>query len=254
MFDVITKKEFWAWIAARGGSQRSLARRALARLRRLVISPPPYDLKTVEDAYIMSELGQARGLRLLEAGGGNSRVLRRLARDNECWLADKFAGLGRGPTRPPHLPGVRIIQNYLGKFDPALPADYFDAVFSISVVEHVPLEELEAFFADCARLLKPGGRLLHAIDTYVYDAADRDNPGACAFRQRMEAYLSFADRPDLGIRLRQPPAIAADFPFSCRYASNPDPVMHAWHRVRPDEKREIAQVVAIKAEWVKKSP
>lgn len=253
MFDIITKKEFWLWSAAEGASRRSLARRVLARLGRLVNSTHPYDLKTVEDAYILSQLGQARGLCLLEAGGGNSRVLRRLARDNECWLVDKFAGLGRGPTRPPHLPGVRIVQNYISKFDPALPDNYFDAVFSISVVEHVPLEEMEAFFTDCARLLKPGGRLLHAIDTYVYNPDDRDHPSARFFSERMQAYLSFADRPDLGIRLRQPPAIAPDFPFSCRYASNPDPVMHAWHRVRPDEKREIAQVVAIKAEWVKTS-
>jgi SAM-dependent methyltransferase len=256
MFTIITKQEYWNWLDS--GIARPLQPRlgfigkALRRLGLPVSVEQGFDMKDVQDTYILSRLPGAQGTRILEVGGGNSRVLRHLAKTNECWLVDKFEGFGGGPRRAPKLPGVKIVQDYIGSFNPALPDACFDTLLSISVVEHVPLERLEDFFRDCARLLKPGGRMIHAIDTYVYDPADRQNPGARAFIERTAAYLRYADRPDLGIALSEPPAVAPDFTFSCCYASTPDHVLWRWNQARPDKKRSLAQVVSIKAEWVKR--
>ncbi len=58
------------------------------------------------------------------------------------------------------------MDGYLGSFDSKLPSDYFDMVFSVSVIEHVPLVEYEAFFADMHRILKPGGVHIHSYDVW----------------------------------------------------------------------------------------
>ena len=38
-----------------------------------------------------------KGSKILEVGGGQSRILRRLKNDYECWNVDKLEGLGNGP-------------------------------------------------------------------------------------------------------------------------------------------------------------
>jgi SAM-dependent methyltransferase len=178
------------------------------------------------------------------------RVLRRLSEDNETWLIDRYEGRGRGVRVVPRLPGITLIQGYMGEFIQKLPQDYFDYVFSVSVVEHVPLNGLESFFADCARVLKPSGRMFHAIDTYLFDSdcEELSQP----FRERLHAYLQFAERPDLSIRLAEGEArIDEQIRFSCAYATQPDNVLHEWHLYRPQEKRLRGQVVSIKSAWEK---
>jgi len=256
MFDIITRKEYWDWLEAlepktryRGFLRRT--RRNLALQHYGLGIGREYTLKTVQDTYVYHLLRHEKGKRIVEAGGGKSRLLRLLRRENECWLVDKFEGLGNGPRGKAYMPNIRVIQDYMGKFNPILQDAYFDVVFSISVLEHIPLELLDDFFQDCARILKPGGRMIHAIDTYVYEPADRQIPGTEDVTQRVRKYLEYADRVDLGIRLVQPPRIDENFVFSCRYASLPDDIFYKWQQAKPSIKREIAQLVSIKAEWVK---
>ncbi|MBN2386549.1 MAG: class I SAM-dependent methyltransferase [Anaerolineales bacterium] len=256
MFDVITRKEYWDWLNElepeakyRGFLRRT--RRNLALRRYGFGMGDEHTLKTIQDAYVYTRLRKEKGKKILEAGGGNSRVLRLLRKANECWLVDKFEGMGNGPLRRPFLGGVKIVEDYLGEFNPILRAGYFDTLFSISVVEHIPLDYLDAFFRDCVRVLKPGGRMIHAIDTYIYDPADRQNPELQEMMERTKCYLAYADRPDLGIRLVRPPQVDANLVFSCRYASQPDNVLYKWQQGFATIKREIAQMVSFKAEWIK---
>lgn len=256
MFDIITRKEYWDWLNElapqshyRGFLRRT--RRNLALQRFGLGVGREYAMKTVQDTYIYHLLRNEKGKKIVEAGGGNSRLLRLLKNTNECWLVDRFEGLGNGPRRKPFLPMVRIVQDYLGEFNPLLPDGYFDYVFSISVAEHIPLNYLDNFFHDCARLLKPGGRMIHAIDTYVFDPADRQATGMEEMAQRTRKYLEYADRPELGIRLVEPAKIDADFVFSCRFASLPDNILYKWQQSRATVKREIGQLVSIKSEWMK---
>lgn len=45
-----------------------------------------------------------------------------------------------------------------------MPDNYFDFVFSVSVMEHVPIEEWGRCFEDITRVVKTGGIIFHAID------------------------------------------------------------------------------------------
>lgn len=60
-----------------------------------------------------------------------------------------------------------------------LPSEYFDIVFSSSVIEHIA--DLPAAFKEIKRLLKPGGVTLHTYDPYFHPAGGHslgilDNP------------------------------------------------------------------------------
>lgn len=237
MFDIITKREYWAWDDA-----------GLVDRKRL-------DLKGVQDPYVLSRLRDLRGKRILGVGGGNSRVLAALSQEdlgNECWNAERFEGVGGGPKHRTNTNRIRIAECFLGEFDRELPDGYFDYLISVSVVEQVPSDQLERFFADSCRVLRPGGEMIHAIDLYVYDP-DADVALRPQHRDRLRRYLSFGDRPDLGLRFLNQPAIDEDVRFRSHYATNTDVAMNQWNRSVPALRplREIAQSVSIKAEWRK---
>jgi hypothetical protein len=51
--------------------------------------------------------------------------------------------------------------------DANLPDSYFDRVFSISVLEHVPEAELSTMMGHVARVLKPGGMFVCTVDLFL---------------------------------------------------------------------------------------
>lgn len=228
MLDIIRKREYFEW-CDRG-----------------IVAKGAHNLKHVQDAWVLALLGDWRGKRIAEVGGGLSRVLDVLKKHNECWNIDKFEGAGNGPEGLPKVPGVTIVPAYLGEFDRRLADGYFDAVFSVSVVEHVQIEQLPEFFRDCARILRPGGLLLHAIDLYV-----RDEPHG---NERVDAYRDLPGRLGLPLEWVEPPAIDGRVTFRCEYASNSDATMARWNVMAPGLRgvREVAQSVSVKAAWRKR--
>jgi SAM-dependent methyltransferase/glycosyltransferase involved in cell wall biosynthesis len=68
--------------------------------------------------------------------------------------------------------GLTIQLNDISAFLAETPADSFDVISAIHVVEHVPPEVLRGWISECARVLRPGGVLLietpnpHAIDAF----------------------------------------------------------------------------------------
>ncbi|MCC7017931.1 MAG: class I SAM-dependent methyltransferase, partial [Rhodospirillales bacterium] len=104
-----------------------------------------------------------------EIGAGDPYVADLLARlGYHVTVVDPYEGLARGPTQFERFvrdfPRVRFVRDLFRSDTAGLEAASFDGVFSISVVEHVPEEETEAFVAAIAKFLKPGGRSIHAID------------------------------------------------------------------------------------------
>jgi SAM-dependent methyltransferase len=256
MFRVITKREYWEWRNSQSPRWAKLRRiksttfqRALAQYEGFLF--PRDAMKTLQDHYVTHRFSEVRGAKIMEAGAGNGRLLERLSHDNECWAVDGYEGRGGGPHFQPHHKGVRVIKNYVGNFDPVIPSSYFDYAFSVSVVEHIHLAKLTDFAADCARVLKPGGRMIHLIDHYLFDLEDRDRPEARAWMERLAAYLALGDRPDLGMQFVEPPLVDPDLAFSCSFATQSDEAIYQIHRERPQPKREIAQVICLVAEWVK---
>jgi hypothetical protein len=127
-----------------------------------------FDLKVYQDLLVYNFIKRniKKGSRILEVGGGESRVIEALKSEYEFWNLDKLEGFGFGPIGIQEQAGYRIVRDYIGNFNASLPDGSFDLVFSISALEHVP-EEAEWFediMLDIDRLLKPGGYSLHCFD------------------------------------------------------------------------------------------
>ncbi len=197
-----------------------------------------FHLKTIQDLAVIARLKDAHQQKIAEVGGGDSRVLRALARGNSCVNIEKFEGSDGGPKKVIEIEGVRNVFAFLGEFAPDLKDDTFDVVYSISVIEHVPHAHLNVFFDDGMRILKKGGLWLHAIDFYL-----EDEPSD-AQKTRFEAYRKWMGDPRL-----KPlgPIFTGEPRFTCDMATNPDNVMYSWGQIAPAliPLRKVAQSVSI---------
>lgn len=126
------------------------------------------DLKVYQDLLIYSFIVQnvKAGSKVLEIGGGESRILNYFKNDFECWNLDKLEGIGNGPTEI-NSTGIKMVFDYIGNFSKEIPENYFDLVFSISTLEHIPLDDEIIYtniLKDINRILKPDGISLHCMD------------------------------------------------------------------------------------------
>ncbi len=197
----------------------------------------PFNMKTTQDCIIYGFLEDARNMDIAEIGGGKSRLLKAIAANNRCVNIEPFEGNDGGPARAVNIAGVRNIRALLGENSDDIEDERFDVVFSISVVEHLALHKLEAFFDEGLRILRPGGLWLHAVDSYLGDAP---NP---TVDQRVSVYRQWAASPGR----TEPVGEIFDGPavFSADMASNPDDTMHSWGIIAPTltELRKKAQGV-----------
>lgn len=225
MLKFVTKQEYWA-VEDSGVTQE-------------YPNYPFWHLKSIQDAMVWAALRGAREHSIAEIGGGNSRLIGALARHNRCFNIEPFEGVGQGPKAEVVVDGVTNLRVTVGAFSEQIEAGQFDAIFSVSVVEHVPMDVLADFFADCRRMLKPGGEMLHLIDLYL-EGAHGDNAAA---RERCRHYHAvFGD----GVFEALGPVVVAggdEVAFHTGFASNPDNMMNRWNRGVPQlrAKRERAQ-------------
>jgi SAM-dependent methyltransferase len=107
--------------------------------------------------------------RVLDVGCGDGRFLSAAAAAGWEAVGVDFDARASARSRP----GVQV---HLGDlFDCAFPAAAFDAVVLDNVIEHLP--DPGAVFAECARLLRPGGRLVMItpnLDALGHAALGRD--------------------------------------------------------------------------------
>lgn len=221
MLDVINKKEYFLWNDKRIADRNN------------------HSLKGIQDAWLISQFGSKSDLKIAEIGGGDSRVLIRLKQKNECWNIDKFEGVGCGPTDIPEMANIKMVKSYMGDFDINIPRNYFDVLFSISVIEHVPIDKVMLFFQDCYRVLKPGGIMAHAIDAYVRDVPTKRLEIIELYKQAVETQ---------GFEWDSPPKIDKNLRFKSTFASNSDLTLAGWNRLAPSLRstREDSQSISIK--------
>lgn len=214
------------------------------------------DLKNIQDLWVFDKVRTSEACRIAEIGGGVSRILRVLDPSNELFNVDEFLGNDGGPKDVDQIDNVKIIKSRLGLFDSDLPTNYFDIVFSVSVMEHVPSSDLPEFYQDMYRILKPGGIAYHAIDAYLI-SRDCDN----SFSESVAKHLNYGDRRFLeyfnealkcgfslmgGASLDE---VVAEKPrFQSWMASNSDLRMHFWNKISPSlvDLRNFSQSVSIK--------
>lgn len=133
--------------------------------------PVDCDLKVYQDLLVLGFIREniTEGSKILEIGGGKSRIINYLKESYEFWNLDKLEGLGNGPKKI-NADGFRLVRDYIGNFNSELKEGYFDFVFSISVMEHLPQDEIKLFkriVQDINRVLKPGELSLHCVDALL---------------------------------------------------------------------------------------
>lgn len=134
-------------------------------------------LKFIQDAWFHLYFSRHAGLtRVLEIGGGSSRILPKLHKKGvEVWNADRLQGEAAGPVaskdflKSQSKLGIKLVMAYVGEFSPELPDKHFDLAFSISVLEHLDEARTRDCFRDARRVLRPGGIMLHAVDLFLND-------------------------------------------------------------------------------------
>ena len=229
MFDIITKKEYWKALDSK------------------LVSPHHHSLKNIQDAFILQQLHSVKNKAILEIGAGDSRVISSIAPENNCWIIDKFEGENNGLIGLPEVEQVHIVKDFVGNFSNKLPNDFFDYIFSISVIEHIKTKDLENFFKDCARILKPGGKMTHAIDIYITDKDENKT------YPNVSKYLEILLDQNYPLNFVCPPAINQNVSYQCTYASNPNNQLYSWNKIAPKLAtiREVYESVSIKIEMIK---
>ncbi len=219
MFDIVRKNEYFQLLTD-GYADRD-----------------DHTLKGIQDGWVMAQLDGVTGKRILEVGGGNSRVLPMLD-GNRLWNAEKFEGVGNGPVIADEVGGVTVIPTFMGEFSPDVPE--VDIVFSISVIEHIPFEKYEDAFADMARVLAPKGIMYHAVDLPL-----GDEPIGVA-EKRISLLASAVE--NAGLKWKEPPAIKTDCVFTSDMASNSDLTQWIWSRISEASSNSgpFQQIVTIK--------
>lgn len=129
-----------------------------------------FDMKDLQRCWMVKAiLGNVeRGSRILEIGAGEPLVAGMLSRlGYDVTVVDDYQGGGNGPREFKRFqqayPDVRFIREL---FPPSEPlGDDFAAAFSISVLEHVPLEQVGTVVeAGHQLVVKGGGCSIHAVD------------------------------------------------------------------------------------------
>ena len=199
--------------------------------------PKDHTLKGIQDGWTLAQLDGVTGKRILEVGGGNSRVLPKLT-GNSLWNAEKFQGVGNGPTDANAIKGVAVVPTFMGEFSPDLPE--VDIVFSISVIEHIPFEKYHDAFKDMARILSPNGIMYHTIDLPLGDEVIN------VAEQRIRLLISAA--AEAGLKWRAAPAVSPQCVFTSDMASNSDLTMWMWSRISEASKASgpFVQIVTLK--------
>lgn len=130
------------------------------------------DLKDVQRPWILKAILASipRGARLLEIGAGEPIVADMLSRlGYSVTIVDPYDGSGNGPVDfaafKAQYPAVKFIRETFSEDTQDLEPHTFDCIYSISVLEHVPILELPRLCAGIRKHLNPqSGTSIHAID------------------------------------------------------------------------------------------
>ncbi|QUS59967.1 class I SAM-dependent methyltransferase [Synechocystis sp. PCC 7338] len=118
------------------------------------------------------------GQRIIELGGAYS-LFPKYLNDKygvEAWIGDDFghsggeaiwSRWGNFKELPEKYPSVKYVFQPFGIFSEEYPNNYFDVLFSISTLEHIPMNKRLDVFKDANRVTKEGGKQLHTIDISI---------------------------------------------------------------------------------------
>ncbi len=135
-----------------------------------------FGLKGFDNPWLLESHAWKTGEKVLDVGAAYSTIPSTLAGNYgvEVWAVDDFGMSVNDPfwtrNRSPqefidNHPEVKYVIERLGNPQKSsLPLGYFDVIYSISALEHVPLTMTPAVWKHMDLLLKPGGVMLHSVD------------------------------------------------------------------------------------------
>jgi hypothetical protein len=143
------------------------------------IAPLDGDLKNVQRPWAAKTIlaHVPPPARLLEIGGGEPIVSGFLGElGYQVTLVDPYDGAGNGPTDyeryREQFPHVKIVRDYFRPDLGTLASGSFDAIFSISVLEHIPPDALSSCFDAIGEFLSPKGVSIHCFDFILQGPGD----------------------------------------------------------------------------------
>ncbi|MCF6263983.1 MAG: class I SAM-dependent methyltransferase [Xanthomonadales bacterium] len=215
--------------------------------------PVVYHLKYIQDVEVYHLIKGIKGATIGEIGANHSRILPDFSDNNDCYCIDTFeVSVGGGSTVKPEDVGYKFFDCFVGDSSTVISDNYFDILFSVSVVEHVPTKQLKQFFSDSLRMLKPGGFCIHLIDMYM---SDND---LCGAEDRYAEYFNFLSEDNKACSPICPSVLVSpnDLKFSTAFATNPDNIMRNWNNIVPSltQVREKSQSCSIIMGYYKPNP
>ncbi len=138
--------------------------------------PINLNLKSFGYGWLLSNHEWKPGEKVLDVGGAYSDLPIYLQKTYGCetWVVDDFGISTNDPfwtrNQDPRVhiaahPEVKYVLERVGdENQSSLPLGYFDVVYSVSALEHVPSELTLKVWRHMGALIKPGGALLNAID------------------------------------------------------------------------------------------
>jgi hypothetical protein len=129
------------------------------------------DLKDLQRPWMLKAiLGNVpRGGRLVEIGAGEPLLAHILHRAGyQVTVVDPYDGSGRGPTDLERyrrdFPGIEFVVDRFGPGLNALAANSIHCCYSVSVLEHIALDDIDGVFRETRRIAVRDGHCIHAID------------------------------------------------------------------------------------------
>lgn len=143
---------------------------SLERLTRLATAQG--DLKDAQRPWMVKALWSLVPFagRVVEIGAGQPYVADLLQRSGlDVTIVDPYDGSGNGPIeyeryRQGHPALTFVRARFDAQIVEQLPAESYDAVFSISVLEHLSELELASVISGARALLRDGGHSIHNVD------------------------------------------------------------------------------------------
>lgn len=140
------------------------------------------DLKDLQRPWVLKTICKRvpSGGRLLEIGGGDPWVAELLTKEGyHVTIVDPYDGRDNGPADVARFrrlyPAIRFVQGVFPSAVDIRQAGQFDAIYSISVLEHLPAAEILGAGVGINNLLKPGGVSVHAVDHVLLGNGDAEH-------------------------------------------------------------------------------
>ena len=134
------------------------------------------DYKAFELPHIISEVKKQKGNRILDFGTGTSCLPAYLnSLGYEVWCLDDGSWHPEvNETNYNEVYGckVKYVVDDIVKNPECVPDNYFDVIYSVSVMEHIP--QYERYIEILNKKLKKGGKHLHVIDQPIPDIYQPD--------------------------------------------------------------------------------